>query len=77
MEYSYCETVTAGSASPWHIRKLSAAGRKLGGGADALALCGIKVAWDMNVDPIDGRYVNGVCAKCEQAYQEESANDTK
>jgi hypothetical protein len=48
MEYSFCETATAGAKTPWHIRVLTAKGRKLGGGADTPALCGREVSWDLN-----------------------------
>jgi hypothetical protein len=33
-EYAFCESALASSLSPWHIRKLSGVGRKLGGGID-------------------------------------------
>jgi hypothetical protein len=44
-KYSYCETI---AAYVWHIRRLTAVGRKLSGGADTLALCKAKVLWDLN-----------------------------
>lgn len=44
--YAFCENVAAGSASPWHIRRLTEKGKKLGGGVDTMALCGHVVHWD-------------------------------
>lgn len=41
-----CERVTATGTSPHHIRELSERGMLTSGGADTLALCGAKVAWD-------------------------------
>jgi hypothetical protein len=66
-KYSYCETVTAGSTTPWHIRVLSDKGKKLGGGADTPALCGRTVAWDLNVD-ITTMNLTGACTKCREVY---------
>ena len=48
--YSFCETATASGTTPWHIRKLTAVGRKPGGGADTPSLCGRDVAWDVERD---------------------------
>jgi len=62
-EYSFCETVTATATSPWHIRKLTEKGKKLGGGADSLALCGIMVSWDLKTD-IDEIHLKHACKKC-------------
>jgi hypothetical protein len=46
--YAYCESVHATPMSPHHIRKLTAAGMKSGGGADTAALCGrdLRAGWD-------------------------------
>jgi hypothetical protein len=44
--FALCEHVTASHISPHHIRELTDAGMKPGGGADTLALCGQNVAWD-------------------------------
>lgn len=49
-EYAFCEPVTASSWSAIHIRELTDAGRKPGGGADRAALCGREVAWDLQGD---------------------------
>ena len=51
VNYSFCETVTAGPLSRWHIRPLTRRGKLLGGGADTPALCGRKVSWDLKPDP--------------------------
>lgn len=69
-EYSFCESVHASSYSKWHIRKLTSKGKFLGGGADTLALCGLKVAWDLNVpvSKLDNR--NKVCLKCKEKFIE-------
>lgn len=69
--YSFCETVTANGRTPWHIRKLSEAGPKYGGGADTEALCGRKVAWDVQVE-INEFHVAHACKFCAEAYNQES-----
>jgi len=51
-EYSFCESVTATSISPWCIRRLEASGRHPGGGIDTGSLCGrVKEGngWDIPV----------------------------
>jgi hypothetical protein len=63
-EYSVCETV---AAYVWHIRPLTAVGRKLSGGADTKALCGAKAAWDINV-PIPPQDGAGYCTECIQRH---------
>ena len=70
-QYSVCEPETAGGASPWHIRKLTAAGRKLGGGADTKALCGRKVSWDINT-PVHKDAVRLACALCVAEFNKDS-----
>lgn len=72
-EYSYCETPTAGSATPWHIRKLTGKGRRLGGGADTPSLCGRKVAWDLTPPVVDG--TTRICSGCLALYRKETIND--
>src|ERR1035437_3732369 len=65
-EYSFCETV---AAYVWHIRPLTAVGRKLGGGADTLTLCDLKAAWDINT-PVNVHIpLDGICFKCRQVYR--------
>jgi hypothetical protein len=65
-KYAYCETI---SAYVWHIRPLTKAGLKLGGGADTPALCGAKVLWDIqcSVDPIAPAW-DTVCPICQKRY---------
>jgi hypothetical protein len=67
--YSFCETSTARAMTPWHIRKLTKAGKKLGGGADSPALCGRAVAWDLNVE-IDAHHLSHCCRDCELQYRD-------
>jgi len=67
MKYSFCETVTAGPNTPWHIRSLSEQGQKLGGGADTPALCGRKVAWDLAVE-ITESHLTHCCRRCQIEY---------
>ena len=45
--FSFCEHAQASPQSRWHIRRLTAVGKKLGGGADTSALCGRVVAQDL------------------------------
>lgn len=40
MKYSFCESVTASSISPWCIRPLTETGKHIGGGVDTPSLCG-------------------------------------
>lgn len=65
-KYSFCESVTASSISPWCIRELSIAnGRKLGGGIDSDSLCGRVRAtwgWDLPID-VDPSHPKA-CVKC-------------
>ena len=63
--YSFCETVTAGGASPWHIRKLTSKGKKLGGGADTKALCGRPVGWDIKAN-INDHALRVCCQGCRE-----------
>lgn len=75
MKYSYCESVYATGISPWHIRILTEAGQKKGGGADTLSLCGREMGWDV-VEPMSeqvmaerGQYSVNTCRKCGDAYR--------
>lgn len=75
-EYSFCESVTATSMSPWCIRKLTKTGRYLSGGVDTPSLCGrvrIRLGWDLavSIDDKNGQRIlktNGVCSKCRELY---------
>lgn len=76
--YSFCESTTAGSLTPWHIRPLTAVGKKLSGGVDTDSLCGHVTrkfsGWDLEASPegypldkvTDGR--RHVCKKCADKY---------
>jgi len=56
--YSFCESATATSISPWCIRKVTPeVGQKFGGGVDTPSLCQrVKVSrgWDLQV-PLDSK----------------------
>ncbi len=65
-KYSFCETI---AAYVWHIRPLTDAGKKLGGGADTLTLCGLKAAWDINTPVNVSIPLDGICFKCRQVYR--------
>ena len=65
IEYSYCESYTG--TGRWHIRQLTASGKKLGGNIDTDSLCGgLKAAsgWDISAKLIRGDYDRDACAKC-------------
>jgi hypothetical protein len=70
-QHSLCEKANAGSASVWHIRRLTHAGRMLGGKADTRALCGKKVSWDLSVE-IKAFYLNHCCAQCALIFATEN-----
>ena len=70
--YSFCESVMATGESPWHIRPLTAAGRKFGGGADTKAFCGREVAWDLDLE-INARRLEHCCRNCAKGYREREA----
>lgn len=67
-KYSFCETAAATEHTAWHIRELTEKGKKFGGGADTPALCGRKVAWDLDVT-ITKRQLDNGCRKCAEEYQ--------
>lgn len=73
MKFSFCESQWASSSSRWHIRQLTAIGKKTGGGIDTGSLCGHVKAhhgWDLEVDVetsgIDMTTI--VCRVCVLAY---------
>lgn len=74
MKYSFCESVTATSMSPWHIRRLTKVGRKLGGGIDTPSLCGRvrkEKGWDLET-PINAFHLaNGCCPECLKLFEEQ------
>jgi len=66
-KFSFCENVMAGPMTPWHIRKLSKKGIKLGGGADTIALCGQVVSWDLQVE-ITEHHLTHCCQRCRKEF---------
>ena len=72
MVYSFCESSTG--LGPWHIRRLTKAGRKPGGGIDTPSLCGSVRprgdrggwgGWDIKViDPLGVVPAPVLCRKC-------------
>lgn len=67
--YSFCESSWAGPNAPWHLRQLSEVGRKLGGGADTVALCGREVSWDLEVELTEHHLSKNTCAVCLEAFR--------
>jgi hypothetical protein len=68
MSFSFCESVHANARSPWHIRKLTSAGKKLGGGIDTKSLCGnVDKGWDLIVE-ISEHHLSHACKECVQQY---------
>jgi hypothetical protein len=68
-QFSFCESITANAVSPWHIRKLSENGLKLGGGCDTVALCGRVVAWDLRTS-LNETYLSHCCQICAKLFGE-------
>lgn len=69
--YSFCESVHATSRSPWHIRQLTDAGMKLGGGIDTNSLCDLvksPLGWDLDVVPTE-HHLSHACAGCVSLYR--------
>lgn len=67
--YAFCESIHAGGRSPWHIRKIGAAGLKLGGGIDSPSLCTrVTRGWDLNVR-ITPHHLTHCCKECVKAYE--------
>lgn len=64
---SFCESIHATGASPWHVRMLVGE-KKLGGGVDTPSLCGrveVGQGWDLQVEPTWDRLIqNFVCQRC-------------
>ena len=74
--YSFCEASWAGPLSPWHIRKLTSVGKKLGGGVDTNSLCG-RInngrGWDLSAEITD-HHLDHSCKDCVEIYKKESDN---
>ena len=66
--FAYCESIYANGETPWHIRKLTKKGKRLGGGADTKALCGRYVAWDLtkpfDQDEVSKKPDSRCCPQC-------------
>lgn len=80
-EFAFCEAVTAGPLSPWHIREVGPEGRKPGGGVPNVALCGFDVrrGWDIQTavtaeyaarlaTPQPGDRSAGLCPRCHRCW---------
>lgn len=72
--HAFCEPVQCSPYSRWHIRRLTDIGMKPGGGADTPALCGIAVAWDLDV-PLTAHHLGHSCPKCVELYRKEKEDD--
>ena len=70
MMFSFCESVYAGPLAPWHIRKLTKVGKKLGGGIDTPSLCGrVKRGWDLEVEINEFHLDSNACPDCRNEYR--------
>lgn len=68
-QYTFCETIHASAASPWHIRESTKAGKKLGCVADTPSLCGRKVSWDIGVE---FSLLFTCCNTCRAVYEDKT-----
>lgn len=76
--YAFCESVTASSMSPWHIRKVPDGKLRLGGGINTPSLCdrvkpfgeGGVGGWDLQVR-ITEQHLSHSCRNCAEIYREE------
>lgn len=69
-KYAVCETI---AAYRWHIRKLNGEKPKFGGLPERPStLCGLKAAWDVNVNVDDKARRPGCCCReCSLVYVRE------
>lgn len=71
MILAFCESVHAGGASKWHLRRLDEAGPKLGGGVTTPSLCGAVRkpwgGWDVAVPLTRFHLENNTCPRCLEA----------
>lgn len=74
-QYYFCETVTARPLGPWHIRPAGNKGRCPGGGADTEALCGLEMAWDLEVDITPHHLNHSACTRCRELYENEGLDE--
>lgn len=70
--FSFCESVFASGRGRWHIRELTNAGQKLGGGIDTGSLCGhVKARWGWDIDvEIFPFLLAECCPICREAYMQ-------
>jgi len=67
----FCESSSAGGLAVWHLRQLSDAGPKYGGGLDTPSLCGrVKppYGWDLEV-AVTERHLLTACPACVAAFR--------
>ena len=71
-DFSFCESTWAPPLGKWHVRRLTDAGNKFGGGIDTPSLCEfIKQGWDLRV-PINQFHLKEVvCDHCREALLQE------
>lgn len=70
-KFTLCESLYASGHGKWHIRKLTTAGKKLGGGIDTKSLCGkVDKGWDLNVEMTQHHLDNNTCPECLSKYRE-------
>jgi hypothetical protein len=69
-KFAFCESLFASGASPWHVRPLTDAGLKPGGGADTASLCGHRVSWDLRFPITPFLLSRATCPACAAAYVE-------
>jgi len=68
-KYSFCESINGPILGRWHIRKLTEAGPKYGGGIDTGTLCGRDFrGWDLQPEINEQRLTSG-CKKCVELYK--------
>lgn len=75
--YSFCESTAAPPLGGWHLRKMTAIGKKLGGGVDTDGLCGFPKSpygWDLQVGLTEHHLTKNMCSRCLVIYKEEQAN---
>ena len=73
--YSFCESVWAGPKAPWHIRRITDKGLKLGGGIDTTSLCGrVTNGWDIGVT-ITRDHLTHSCSRCAELYSVATARE--
>lgn len=68
--YSFCESVTATTSSPWHLRELDGQGPRYTGGITTSSLCGLVTrGWDLKV-AITEHHLGHSCKRCVEKYRE-------